>query len=188
MNIIERADKYADGKANDAITKAIAKAYMDGYRDGYNDREAEIPVDFRNNKTTYVDLGLPSRTLWSTDYEKDDNDIMLYLPYERADYLKIPTAEQWKELYSCCRWEPTYYNHGRLSLVKCIGPNGNIIQFTKTGRKNADIISNDYEAFFWLELNENKNQSAHIDSWDKGWQWKITDMFSGYHLPVRLVR
>ena len=81
-----------------------------------------------------------------------------------------------------------YYNHGKFSLVKCIGPNGNIIQFRKTGRKNADIISNDYEAFFWLELNENKNQSAHIDSWDKGWQWKITDMFSGYHLPVRLVR
>ena len=24
MNIIERADKYADGKANEAITKAIA--------------------------------------------------------------------------------------------------------------------------------------------------------------------
>ena len=71
MNILEKADKYADGKANEAITKAIAQAYMDGYRDGYKDREAEIPVDFRNNKTTYVDLGLPSRTLWSTDYEKD---------------------------------------------------------------------------------------------------------------------
>ena len=45
MNIIEKADKYADGKANEAITKAIAQAYLDGYRDGYNDREAEIPVD-----------------------------------------------------------------------------------------------------------------------------------------------
>lgn len=30
MNIIEKADKYADGKANEAITKAIAQAYLDG--------------------------------------------------------------------------------------------------------------------------------------------------------------
>jgi len=90
MNIIEKADKYADGKANEVITKAIAQAYLDGYRDGYNDRETEIPADFRDNKTTYIDLGLPSRTLWSEDYEKDGNEL-LYLPYKRADYMKIPT-------------------------------------------------------------------------------------------------
>ena len=47
MNIIERADKYSEGKANEALTKAIAQAYLDGYRDGYTDREAEIPADFR---------------------------------------------------------------------------------------------------------------------------------------------
>ena len=51
------------------MDKAIAQAYADGYRNGYKDREEEIPVDLRDNKTEYVDLGLPSGTLWSTDYE-----------------------------------------------------------------------------------------------------------------------
>ena len=40
MNMIEKADKYADGKANEAITKAFAQTYLDGYRHDYNDREA----------------------------------------------------------------------------------------------------------------------------------------------------
>ena len=126
MNIIEKADKYADGKANEAITKAIAQAYLDGYRDGYNDREAEIPADFRDSKTTYIDLGLPSRTLWSEDYEKNDGNI-LYLPYERAEYLKIPTGEQWAELRDCCQWEWKIDNAHDFCWAKCIGPNGNIL-------------------------------------------------------------
>ena len=29
MNILEQADKYAEGKANDAITRAIAEAYIE---------------------------------------------------------------------------------------------------------------------------------------------------------------
>ena len=57
---------YAAGKANEAIDKAIAQAYADGYRDGYKDREEEIPVDFSDKKTGYIDLGLPSGTLWAT--------------------------------------------------------------------------------------------------------------------------
>ena len=59
MELIEKAASYAAGKANKAITNAIAQAYADGYRDGYKDREQEIPVDLRDNKTEYVDLGLP---------------------------------------------------------------------------------------------------------------------------------
>ena len=51
MNIIEKADKYADGKANEAITKAIAQAYLDGYRDGYNDREKGSQAEHFGQKT-----------------------------------------------------------------------------------------------------------------------------------------
>ena len=39
MELIEKAEKYAVGKANTAMDKAIAQAYADGYRDGYTDRE-----------------------------------------------------------------------------------------------------------------------------------------------------
>lgn len=200
MNIIEKADKYADGKANEAITKAIAQAYLDGYRDGYNDREAEIPADFRDNKTMYIDLGLPSRTLWSSDYEKD-GDKLLYLPYERAEYLKIPTGDQWRELIDCCKWESYIDNSYDLCWAKCIGPNGNILLFNRTGKFDADAKSCDWEVFFWLEeftdfdINNLKrtynaihmyNRSKHYR--EKKFYMDREHQFSGYHLPVRLVR
>lgn len=53
MNILERADKFAEGKANEAITKAIAQAFVEGYKAGYHDREMEIPADLRDEKTEY---------------------------------------------------------------------------------------------------------------------------------------
>lgn len=195
MNIIEKADKYADGKANEAITKAIAQAYLDGYRDGYNDRENEIPADFRNNKTTYIDLGLPSRTFWSEDYEKDGDNI-LYLPYERANYLKIPTGEQWKELLEYCRWEYEIDDSYDFCWAKCIGPNGNILKFVRTGKYDADAMSCEWEAFFWLEEfsdGENTYNAIHMYNGSKKIKRKNfvkirENVFKGYHLPVRLVR
>lgn len=104
MNTLEQAKKYAEGKANEAITKAIEEAYIEGYKAGYKDREEEIPMDLRDNKTEYVDLGLPSGTLWSTDYERLDGK-RLYLPYEKAKVMKLPTREQWEELKTICKWE-----------------------------------------------------------------------------------
>ena len=196
MNIIEKADKYADGKANEAITKAIAQAYLDGYRDGYNDREAEIPADFRDNKTTYIDLGLPSRTLWSEDYEKD-SDELLYLPYERAEYMKLPTSEQWDELLSECKFEIEWYNnkYSMIKQVKCVGPNGNILRFDSTGMYKTDDKISFNNIYFWIEdlgdstsknavrfYSHNEQSSMHID------EKELTSLFSGYRLPVRLVR
>lgn len=197
MNIIEKADKYADGKANEAITKAIAQAYLDGYRDGYNDREAEIPEDFRDNKTTYIDLGLPSRTLWSEDYEKDGDNNRLYLPYERAEYMKLPTLEQWNELISECEIETEWYNnnYSYIKQVKCVGPNGNILRFNRTGMYETDDIISDYDIYFWIEdlgdstyknavrfYSQNEKSSLHCCIKE------IKSVFSGYRLPVRLVR
>ena len=49
--LLDRADKYAAGKANAIIDKAIAQAYVDGYRDGYKAKENELRVDFRGIMT-----------------------------------------------------------------------------------------------------------------------------------------
>ena len=108
MNISEIANKYAEGKVNEVLTKAIADAYAEGYKAGYNDREAEIPADLRDDKTEFVDLGLPSGTLWSTDFEKRDGEY-LYLPYNEAKQFKLPTEEQWDELRECCKFKFSYY-------------------------------------------------------------------------------
>lgn len=115
---------YAAEKTNEVMTTAIAQAYADGYRDGYKDREEEIPVDIRDNKTEYVDLGLPSGTLWARGYEQKDGNV-LYLSYDEASKYQLPTEEQWKELLEICRWEPHYGSHS----CDCIGPNGAFITF-----------------------------------------------------------
>ena len=194
MNILEQADKYAEGKANEAITKAIADAYIEGYKAGYKDREEEIPMELRDNKTEYIDLGLPSRTLWSTDYEKLDRKY-LYLPYEKAEYLKIPTKEQWEELKTSCKWEYDIDNLYDFIRCRCVGPNGQILKFERTGRIITEGNVDEWEAFFWIEDDSDINEkySIHMFNYGKRFDKEIgrCDLymnFSGYKLPVRLVR
>ena len=194
MNILEQADKYAEGKANEAITKAIADAYIEGYKAGYKDREEEIPMELRDNKTEYIDLGLPSRTLWSTDYEKLDREY-LYLPYEKAEYLKIPTKEQWEELKTSCKWEYNIDNCYDFIRCRCVGPNGQILKFERTGRIITEGKVDHWEAFFWIEDDSDLNEknSIHMFNYLKRsakefGKCELSKNFSGYKLPVRLVR
>ena len=67
----ELSANYATEKTNEMMSQIVAQAFADGYRMGYKDREDEIPVDLRDGKTQFVDLGLPSGTLWSFDFEKN---------------------------------------------------------------------------------------------------------------------
>ena len=194
MNILEQADKYAEGKANEAITKAIADAYIEGYKAGYKDREEEIPMELRDNKTEYIDLGLPSRTLWSTDYEKLDRKY-LYLPYEKAEYLKIPTKEQWEELKTSCKWEYDIDNLYDFIRCRCVGPNGQILKFERTGRIITEGNVDEWEAFFWIEYDSDLNEKNSIHMFNYGkklnreiGRCELSKNFSGYKLPVRLVR
>ena len=167
MNILEQADKYAEGKANEAITKAIADAYIEGYKAGYKDREEEIPMELRDNKTEYIDLGLPSRTLWSTDYEELDRKY-LYLPYEKAEYLKIPTKEQWEELKTSCKWEYDIDNVYDFICCRCVGPNGQILKFERTGRIITEGNVDEWEAFFWIEDDSDINEKYSIHMFNYG--------------------
>ena len=197
------AANYAAGKANEVIDKAIAQAYADGYRDGYKDREDEIPVDFRDNKTEYVDLGLPSGTLWASDYEKEKDNVV-YLPYGKAALLNIPTIEQWEELFESCRWECVTPNGSQtdsiIREVLCIGPNGNVLKFNRTGMYEVtDNICGGYEIYFWLMDNEEDSEKNsvvfrrilnrrinNIEYYESA--YKTNKLFSGFKLPIRLVR
>lgn len=193
MEITERAGNYAEGKANEAITKAIAQAYADGYRDGYKDREEEIPVDLRDNKTEYVDLGLPSGTLWSNDYETENGET-LYLPYGKAAKYAIPTEEQWNELFeNCRRKEKTGYSVGFSFLigVTFIGPNGNSVYFKCRGYYEDEFNVWSETCYFWiLDNKDNIEKNAIYIRNDRygHMQTEIVKKFSGYKLPLRLVR
>lgn len=195
----EIAANYASGKTNEVIDNAIAQAYADGYRDGYRDREEEIPVDLRDNKTEYVDLGLPSGTLWSTSFERDGENI-LYMPYERAVKLEIPTTDQWKELTDLCKWDFVQNSYGGLYRADCAGPNGRVLSFYVTGLINAIEKRENSESFFWIkeDVEGAEKKAVHIYRPKIQEQGKVIycsdnitvilqKYFSGYKLPIRLV-
>lgn len=204
IELINKAANYAAEKTNEVMTTAIAQAYADGYRDGYKDREEEIPVDLRGNKTEFVDLGLPSGTLWSTDYKKDGDELK-YLPYEIAASLQLPTEEQWNELKDNCKWHyklKSRYDQSRkdsiypLTKAYCVGPNGNTIEFQVTGYiKIPEKVINSDSVWFWLNDENNDKEKKAIKLYNPDvYNNNATKViilktkFSGYKLPVRLVR
>ena len=187
-NINERAEKYAEGKANEAITKAIAQAYLDGYRDGYKDHEEEIPVDLRDNKTEYIDLGLPSGTLWADRYESEGGKT-LFLTYEEASKYNLPSDEQWNELLSLCRW-----NYKRLGSVgyryDCIGPNGNCLSFFSKGIIKVKLEFTKTVLVWLFDSNESVDKNAafvNLDNKSFAFEKASRKVFMGYKLPIRLV-
>ncbi len=207
IELLDRAEKYASGKTSAMIDKAIALAYADGYRDGYTDREKEIPIDLRNGKTEFVDLGLKSQTLWSKDFEKEGCRLQ-FLPYSCINTLNIPTVKQWEELFNDCRWVYTTIN--KLATDKifkevlCIGPNGNSIKFNVTGFYLDKELQENGFIYCWLrgenELNSLEKSCGFIGrrcvkretigNLLHGYyetNHSVIKQFSGYRLPIRLV-
>ena len=195
----EKAKNYAEENLINVIKEAFAKVYADGYHDGYKDRENEIPVDLRKEHTMFVDLGLPSGTLWSADYEKSEDDI-LFVPYIRAQEFDIPTEEQWNELVEHCRWQGNYSSTGMTFYgVTCIGPNGNSIEFCSKGylkdeKQVGHINYGGGEVYFWIhdEEENNTHEKKVISIKDKGLEREpsieLIQLFSGYKCPIRLVK
>lgn len=184
----ETSSNYAMERSNDLFSQVVAKVYADGYRQGYMDREDEIPVDLRESKTEFIDLGLPSGTMWAKEFEQD-GDKVHYLPYCDASTLSLPTEEQWNELLSFCRWEFTYVNDFSRKY-DCIGPNGKVITFKSYGFHKVDgIIVQGERIFFWLkDPSEEPDKKLVYMYYDRGQIKNISKSFMGFKYPVRLVQ
>lgn len=81
MNTVDKAKEYAEGKVTEALTKVVADAYMAGYNAGYQEGYNKVVKETSSDEMEYVDLGLPSGTLWASDYVKDGDEV-LFLPYD----------------------------------------------------------------------------------------------------------
>lgn len=188
MDIQEKANSYAEGKANEAITKAIAQAYIDGYNDGYKNGKENVKIEC--NDTEFVDLGLPSGTLWSSDYLKDSEGKICYLPYVEAAKYSIPSIEQWNELKELCSWDVSLLSNNS-KIFYCIGLNGNRISFTQTGFIQSTSCIKIEDVKMWLQdkSEDNKKQSARVNSeyiFPKILRETLLS-FCGFKLPIRLV-
>lgn len=175
----EISSNYAMEKSNDLFSQVVAQAFADGYRQGYKDREDEIPVDLRDQKTEYVDLGLPSGTLWAKEYERTNSGI-LYLPYVKAKYYHLPTKIQWEELIKYCKWG--WYE----KVFRCTGRNGETLDFPNTGRINPTYADGG-DFFLWL-LDETVNDENAYAWITNSRPQKINLSYMGYKLPIRQVR
>ena len=198
MNVLEyRCRKYSDGRANEVLTQTIAQAYAEGYRDGYKDRDEGLKLEHCEKNTVFVDLGLPSGTLWAVDYEKQD-DKVLYLPYQKAKYLHIPTEVLWEDLYETCEQQSSFDIYEDLYGIKFIGPNGNYIEFSSKGYRKVNKLVDKKangagHVYFWINSDDEiiGNNAIHFGKGRANETRKengVTNVFPGFSLPIRLIR
>lgn len=195
MNNVDKAKEYAEGKINDALNKVIVQAYMAGYNSGYKDGYDKVVKETSSDDIEYVDLGLPSGTLWSSNYLEDENNETVYVLQEQSKAFDIPTVKQWQELVEKCRWEQGYkrINHSDgfyhyHDWAICLGPNGNRIIFEKTGLYEIQTERvRTKEVLFWLKKDNNALVNSANVTFDT---IEITSKseFPGYKLPIRLVK
>ena len=198
--ISEKAKNYADGKVLEALPAAVENAYTDGYKAGYNDAVEKLnngAQELESDGITYVDLGLPSGTLWTLKYFEDEEENINYLPYVKAAKLGLPTKEQVDELIEKCRWQGEF-SSTRVSFygANCIGATGEKISFYSSGYKENDerIGAPNYgggNAYFWIydeEDGDEKNAVRIYDVENGKPKLEIVKIFSGYKLPVLIVR
>ena len=83
----------------------------------------------------WVDLGLPSGTLWYSYVTSVRGELYAYAQLKEELGDNLPTKEQYEELLNYCEWQPVptvKYWHDKASPANCwmaIGPNGNKILF-----------------------------------------------------------
>lgn len=132
----------------------------------------------------YVDLGLPSGTLWKVTNENG------YYNYEDAVEAygdNLPSKEQWEELIKVCKWT---WKEGRCSDngYKITGPNGKSIVMSVTGLYycDGDVGAICSDGNYWSST-----------TGDLGWAWNLNfdymdvDTYQSlccYRYAIRLVQ
>lgn len=187
MDIKEKSKEYAEGKALNAISAAIEEAYVEGYKTGYQDgydaRDKISPIEL-DYGVSYLDLGLPSKLMWSTDFLRDKQGKILYFTYEEAAKLNIPTKEQYEELFSNCNIFKKEVYKFKGSVI--LGRNGNSIELKENCIYMGDECSFQDSFTFWLKDDEGKSNYRFCAKKYK--ESYIGVEFMGSRMPVLLVR
>lgn len=174
MDITGKAKGYAEEKTLTGIKALVEQAYLDGYNDGMKHHENEM-LDRIKNGVEYVDLGLPSGTLWSRRVLVNKGSAQ-EMPYLEASKLNIPTIKQFEELFSqFCNLH--YYNTSKKQGIEFKGITGDL------------IFAYGVDIFFWLKDEEDSTEKncASIILVDGKYKPVIKKVFMGLKLPVMLV-
>ena len=178
------AFEVPEGIGHDALMRfneIITQAYREGFREGFSDGFLE-GKDFIVRKG-YVDLGLPSGTLWSNDYLRDTAGNLVYLSYDEAARLCIPTKGQWNEIRTCSFG----YIHDDPSFVAVFDA------MNKRSVRFYSIKPNGDPLYFWLKEDLAENSATGLAASLCLYNGfldlkKPVDLPTDTKLPVRLVK
>lgn len=139
------------------------------------------------SRSGYVDLGLPSGTLWKKVDEGADrtNFGQAYYTYDEAVTnfgSKIATKAQWEELKDYCTW--SWMGDG----YKVTGPNGNSIMLPAAGYRlcNGDVGGVGWYGGYWSYTHYNSDLTWYLYFRSSGVGMIGGERCSG--LSVRLVQ
>ena len=112
----------------------------------------------------YVDLGLPSGTLWKTENEPnpaDSNDFYTYDEAVAAFGNKLPVKLQMNELIVNCQWAFDEDNH----TVIATGPNGNTLVLPLMGKRSCDgtVKGVGINACYWSSTDKDDELAWRLD-------------------------
>lgn len=140
----------------------------------------------RQMEASYVDLGLPSGTLWKTENEAGG----LYTYWEAKQQFGVrylPTKEQWEELINYCQWDKNGNN------FIATGPNGNSVVFNAEGLRDCgQILRSVGESGAYWSSSVQDSETAWYIYWSKYGDYlkpKLTTYYTRcFYYPVRLVK
>ncbi len=182
---MDKAKEYAEGRVTEALSQVVANAYMAGYNAGYQDGANRAVKDSVTKETEYVDLGLPSGTLWASDYIKDGDDV-LFLPYPEALQYNIPTENQVDELREYCEISIKYDDDDNCVHI-VLGSNGNSIVLKGHGYKVLTVLKDVKTAYFWQVYDDEDPKSVYVP-YLNGPNINAQYLFPGYKVPIWMVK
>ena len=140
-------------------------------------------------KQEFVDLGLPSGTLWAKRNVKIANK-KHFTHYEISliEYItgyNVPSKEDFEELINLCKWE--WKTIGRTKAYVVTGPNGNHIFLHAAGYcDGSSLYSAGSYGFYW-STRYNSSNSAYYLNFDSSYNdMSHDDRYYGF--SVRLVK
>lgn len=174
-------DELTEQITNDVISKIqplIKEAFLKGYELGELRSALTVKVD----GVEYVDLGLPSGTLWSkTPFHGIISNYSKFC-YDDAQKLNIPTEEQCKELLAN---KKTVING---ACIETVGANGKRI----TAYAYGSYLGEGCEEMskFWIKgIPDGSHNAPVLTAYQNNLGvYSISKHFTGYRLPVFLVK
>ena len=140
--------------------------------------------DTKEMTVEFVDLALPSGTKWATDYLKDEEGNIIYLPYNEAAKLNIPTREQFYELTNNCRIIQDKFSDDNRGC-RILGTNGECVHYHEDFYLEA---GNKIKSLFpesWLKDDEEYCMEKTVAHYYE--EYYISHEFMGLKYPVILV-